>query len=255
MSWPAEKESPAPVTTTILVASSVSNSSSASHISRCSSGLIALRFSGRLRTTKVTPASRSSLMLLYCSATLISCFASLSHVSGLIRSFQPEDTFKLELLPRQYRKSARGPADINGSVQPSVPPEESVDESPAPFPIMISRAQQCATRSDVKQVPCATARNFSRTLSISARNFRLALAMMRRLRIILVLRVSKMRGVPAFRGAGGLPVGLTGAPRVGRELFGARQALSHSCGGNSLRGSGYYASRKPGCAVSPCRHL
>src|SRR6266700_5552160 len=132
MSWPAEKESPAPVTTTILVVSSVSNSSSASHISRCSSGLIALRFSGRLRTTKVTPASRSSLMLLYCSATLISCFASLSHVSGLIRSLQPEDTFKLERLPRQHRKSVRGPADINAIVQPSVPLEESVDEASVP---------------------------------------------------------------------------------------------------------------------------
>ena len=135
------------------------------------------------------------------------------------------------------------------------PPRSLWTKAPYPFPIMISRAQQCATRSGVKQVPRATARNFSPTLSISARNFRLALATVRRLRIIPVLRISKMRGVPAFRGAGGLPVGLTGAPRVGRDVSGARQALSHTCGGNSLRSSGYYASRKPGCAVSPCRHL
>src|SRR6266699_929994 len=96
MSWPAEKESPAPVTTTIFVSSSASNSSSASHISRCSSGLIALRYSGRLRMTKVTPASRSSLMLLnLSSATLISRLTFLVHVSGLIPSLQPDDKVKL----------------------------------------------------------------------------------------------------------------------------------------------------------------
>src|SRR5690348_2001370 len=63
MSCPAENASPAPVITTILVSSSVSRSSSASHISRCRSGLIALRFSGRFSTTKVTPSSCSTFML------------------------------------------------------------------------------------------------------------------------------------------------------------------------------------------------
>ena len=34
----------------------------------------------------------------------------------------------------QHRKGVRGPADINAIVQPSVPPEESVDEGPVPVP-------------------------------------------------------------------------------------------------------------------------
>ena len=32
------------------------------------------------------------------------------------------------------RKGVRGPADINAIVQPSIPPEESVDEGPVPVP-------------------------------------------------------------------------------------------------------------------------
>jgi hypothetical protein len=34
----------------------------------------------------------------------------------------------------EHRKGVRAPADINAIVQPSIPPEESVDEGPVPVP-------------------------------------------------------------------------------------------------------------------------
>ncbi|GIU89980.1 MAG: hypothetical protein KatS3mg010_1079 [Acidimicrobiia bacterium] len=59
-SAPAQKTSPAPVTTTARTSSSASTASRCAIISRLTSGLIALRASGRLRVRRAVAPRRSS---------------------------------------------------------------------------------------------------------------------------------------------------------------------------------------------------
>src|ERR1700759_30330 len=71
MSWPAEKALPAPVITRTSVFGSIARASSASSISMCNCGLIALRWSGRLKITYVIPPSRSILIVSYFLSAII----------------------------------------------------------------------------------------------------------------------------------------------------------------------------------------
>src|SRR5882672_10536724 len=116
MSWPAENDSPAPVTTRISVSSSMARSSSASSMSRWSCGLMALRLSGRLKVTQVMPSPFSTLMVSYFLAAI---FFSL-HVVNVVRSWTVADggmpgapwrdavVLALRELPRQGDRALRG---------------------------------------------------------------------------------------------------------------------------------------------------
>ena len=99
------KASPLPVMTSTWVASSVARSLSASYISQCNCGLIALRFSGRLSRMVVTPSWLSTRMVEY-SATMPSLRAADRWRGEAILAHRPGRSLSADAPPRL---AARGP--------------------------------------------------------------------------------------------------------------------------------------------------
>src|SRR5258705_9423138 len=112
MSCPAQKASPAPVSTRIWVSGSTASSAKASSMSRWSCGLMALRLSGRFKISQVMPSCFSIRTVSYffvvivVSSTWVQCGSR--RLSGRRRSFSRDlRQFEAAIVPVRQRLDRR----------------------------------------------------------------------------------------------------------------------------------------------------